>query len=565
MAGGLMQLVATGVMDTYLTGNPQITYFKSVFRRYTNFSIESRKLNFNGNIDFGHTNSCTISKGPDLLHKVYLQAKLPAISKTISTDEHTAFRWLNWVGHKLIKTTRLVLGGVEIDRYSGEWLHIWNELSQKPGHKEAYAEMVGNVPGLTQISTTKGDGNSQTLINEYTLYVPLQFWFCKNPGLSIPLVSLQYSDVEIEVEFETLDKLIWASNETSTNIRNQTGSSVFSDIKLTDIHIYADYIYLDNDERKRFAQNSHEYLIEVVQEKGTSHFDSGNDTRTFSLTFTHPVKELVWIIQPIQFIDKDYCQSRGGCQPFNFSDHFDHSGFSGTPEPTFGPGMMGGRTNSNLLYSLPGVKLPFIKDVLEPNFSINDNVSAANFNKDSGSILKTDASTAKLGGYDFISKYHNGTTTPNKFIDKKIENYLGNTTALIVDETTPDNDIGIWSNSNLNLKLTDSGSNPVKTASVFLNGVRRFDDREGFYFNTIQPYQHHTNSPAVGINVYSFALEPENQQPSGTCNFSRIDDGQINVTLTTNAKNRQLAMRVYALSYNILRIMNGNAALAYST
>jgi hypothetical protein len=579
MGGGLMQLIATGVMDTYLTGNPQITYFKSVYRRYTNFSMESRKLNFNGTTNFNGTNICTISKGPDLLYKVYLQTKLPEIKETLADKNYLAFRWLNWVGHRLIKNSKIIIGGVEIDKNPGEWLHLWNELSQKNGQQEAYAEMVGNVPGLTQISSIKGDGTTeQTVCKEYNLFIPLQFWFCKNPGMAIPLVALKYSNVEIEIEFEKLDKLIWASLQNTTQIKSKIGDSALSTKPSLEAHIYADYIYLDIDERKRFSNNQHEYLIELVQEKGTTNFEgsstsTSNINKTFTLTFTHPVKELIWIIQPTEFTSKKYCQSKGGCQPFNFTDQFDYSGFSGTPEPSFGPGMVGGRRNNNLWYGLPSVKLPYVKDIIEPDFSKSDSdsphpfyteIDAVSTLTSAGAVEKTNL---KQSGYDYISKYYTGGNDLST--EKTIENCIGNNSSIFYDsagESGSSNNTtnGIWSNSNLNLKLIDTGVNPTVNASIWMNGVRRFDEREGTYFNTIQPYQHHTNSPAVGINVYSFSIEPENHQPSGTCNFSKIDDAQINITVTEQASKRNLHMRVYALSYSILRISNGAAGLAYS-
>jgi hypothetical protein len=578
MGGGLMQLIATGVMDTYLTGNPQITYFKSVYRRYTNFSMESRKLNFNGTTQFGQTSTCNISKGPDLLYKLYIQSKLPEIKKTLSSNtDYFSFRWLNWVGHRLIKNSRIQLGGSEIDKNPGEWLHLWNELSQKNGHQEAYAEMVGNVPGLTQINSIQGSTIDKSVVKEYKLYIPLQFWFCKNPGMAIPLVALQHTNVEIEVEFEKLDNLIWASLQSSTQVKSSIGSSALDNLNNISLesYIYADYIYLDNDERKRFANNPHEYLIETVQEKGTTNFEgssaSSNVSKTFTLSFTHPVKELVWIVQPTQFTDKNYCQSKGGCQPFNFTDQFDYSGFSGTPEPNFGPGMVGGRKNNNLWYGLPSVKLPYITDIIEPDFSKADSDASHPFHINSGPISTSainEKTNLKQSGYDYISKYCTGDNDLST--EKTIENCIGNNASVLYDSTGDNGSSnrtnnGIWSNSNLNLKLIDSGVNPLVNASIFLNGVRRFDEREGVYFNTIQPYQHHTNTPSVGINVYSFSIEPENHQPSGTCNFSRIDDAQINLTVTEQASKRSLSMRVYALSYTVLRISNGAAGISYST
>jgi hypothetical protein len=575
MSGPNMQLSLnkTGV-DNFIVGNPQITFFKSVFRRYTNFALESRKINFNGTPNFGAPNTCIISKGPDLLHKLYLQIDLPSITTTIATDTHIAFRWLNWVGHRLIKYVKIMIDGQEIDRHHGEWLHLWNELSQKVGHREAYAEMVGNVPKLTQIVTAKGDATTavtaQTLVDGYTLHIPLQFWFCRNPGLSIPLVALKNSEVSIDLEFEEFNNLIWGSQETpfildNGYIRNATGSDILStNPSLGTVNLCADYIYLDRDEQRRFVNSEHDYLIEVIQERGTQYFDKNSSARTFNLTFTHPVKELVWIIQPKDFTSKDFCQPRGGMQPFNFTDEYDYAGFSGTPQPSSGTGMTGGRNNYNTFYNLPGVKLPFEKDVYEPNFSISDITSDNNFTTDKSKKQKSSAnvSTLKTIGYDYISKYHSGGSIVNKYHEKSIEHYLGNTGAIKIDNTDS-LDTGIWSNAGLNMRLLHRGNNPVVTASMFLNSVRRFDTRNGFYFNTIQPYQHHTNTPAVGINVYSFALEPENTQPSGTCNFTNIDNGYIEVNLTETAQKRDLAMRVYALSYNILQIRNNQANISY--
>ena len=352
MTGGLMQLAAQGSQDEFLTGNPQITFFKSVYRRHTNFSIESRKITFSQTPRWGSESTATIGKGADLLYKMYLLAKLPPIDLDVKNN-YKAFRWLNWVGHKLVNKAEISINGRPIDTQDGEWLHIWNELSQKPGKKEGYAEMVGNVPLLTQIHSaqdTTGTEKTKSILESYTLYVPLQFWFCKNPGISLPLIALTQSNIEISITFEEFNKLIWASQEDSSNIRVKTGSRIFSTIPILDnANLYADYIYLDNDEKKRFQNNFHEYLIEYVQEKGTSVFNQGSSNRTFDINFTHPVKELIWRIQPLDFSNNEYCQSRGGMQWYNYTDQFDYSGFTGTPEPSFGPGMIGGRSCQRLV------------------------------------------------------------------------------------------------------------------------------------------------------------------------------------------------------------------------
>ena len=184
MGGGLMQLVAYGAQDIYLTGNPQITFFKVVYRRHTNFSMESIEQSFNGTADFDKKVSCTISRNGDLIFRVYIQVEIDSITEKSS--------WVNWLGHAMVKTIELEIGGQRIDKHYSEWLHIWNELTQTAGHQVGYANMVGNVPALTmETASTPG----------VTLFIPLQFWFCRNPGLALPLIALQYHEIKINIEF----------------------------------------------------------------------------------------------------------------------------------------------------------------------------------------------------------------------------------------------------------------------------------------------------------------------------------------------------------------------------
>ena len=181
MAGGLMQLVAYGAQDVYLTGNPQITFFKVVYRRHTNFAMESVEQTFSGSPDFGKRVTATIARNGDLVSRVYLQVTLPEVCCPSSTSAN--FRWVNYVGHCLIKHVSVDIGGQQIDKQYGDWLTIWNELTQKPGLQVGYDNMVGNTVHLT------GSGLCKT--EATTLYVPLQFWFCRNPGLALPLIALQ--------------------------------------------------------------------------------------------------------------------------------------------------------------------------------------------------------------------------------------------------------------------------------------------------------------------------------------------------------------------------------------
>tara|TARA_B100001113_G_scaffold132206_1_gene108169 strand:- start:10182 stop:11585 length:1404 start_codon:yes stop_codon:yes gene_type:complete len=466
MGGGLMQLVAYGAQDIYLTGNPQITFFKVVYRRHTNFSMEAIEQTFNGSADFGKRVTCTVSRNGDLMHRVYLQVTVPAVT---AADSTSSFRWVNWLGHVLIKNVEVEIGGQRIDKHYGDWMHIWNELTQTAGHKVGYANMVGNVPRLTQFTP---DGGSTP---EVDLYIPLEFWFCRNPGLSLPLIALQYHEVKINLEFRS-------ASECYAGHPSETPS-------LEAASLYVDYIYLDTDERRRFAQVSHEYLIEQLQFTGDESVSSVSNK--IKLNFNHPCKELVWVVQKDDHVDSS--KMTNGKQWFNYTDAVDSTWKTGTPVDPFG----GGLVNYNLQLS-----------------NLND-------------------STIDTAGDSTLSfENSDGVTTGN---------YLA-------------------------MSEVDNGFNPVLSAKLQLNGHDRFSERLGRYFNLVQPYQHHTNVPATGINVYSFGLKPEEHQPSGTCNMSRIDNATLQLTLTaaTVSGNSDAKVRVYATNYNVLRIMSGMGGLAYS-
>ena len=437
MGGGLMQLVAYGAQDIYLTGNPQITFFKVVYRRHTNFAVESIEQTFNGQVDFGKRVTATISRNGDLIQQMYLECVLPNVSGTDSNE------WTYGVGNAMVKQAEIEIGGQLIDRQYGDWMNIWTELTIPAGKRDGYDNMVGNLVDASseQVSDLSAESARR-------LYVPLQFWFNRNPGLALPLIALQYHEVKLNLELRPLSDLVQGASSSTT----PTGSLTCK--------LYVDYIYLDTDERRRFAQVSHEYLIEQVQFTGTETVNTNTTNKNVTLNFNHPVKELIWA-----------------------------------------------HTTSN-----------------------------------HSSAWSTTVNTAG-----------------NWF------NYSGS-------------DV--------------SGCDSFTTALLQLNGHDRFSVRYADYFRKVQNYEHHQRVPRVGgdfgtktdtrqrsmrqyIYSYSFALSPEEHQPSGTCNFSRIDNAvlQLNYAadsqLGTGALQTQLALtamnlNIYAVNYNVLRIMSGMGGLAYS-
>ena len=271
MGGGLMQLVAYGAQDIYLTGNPQITFFKVVYRRHTNFSVESIEQTFNGSPDFGKKVTVTVSRNGDLITNVYLQATLPAVTAGASP-----FTWSAEIGNALVKSVEVEIGGQRIDKQYSDWLSIWQQLTQEASAADVYNKMIGNVSTVTTTIAATATGSA------YTVYVPLQFWFNRNPGLALPLIALQYHEVKFNIEFAAAADCA------------DVGSGA-SGVTLGDTSLYVDYVYLDTDERRRFAQTSHEYLIEQLQFTGDESLSGTNNK--VKLNFNHPVKFLVWVVK----------------------------------------------------------------------------------------------------------------------------------------------------------------------------------------------------------------------------------------------------------------------------
>ena len=412
MGGGLLQVVAYGALDVYLTGNPQITFFKVVYRRHTNFAIEAIGQTFNGTPGYGNRVTCQISRNGDLVHRMYLSLQMPDASTKLLCP---------FYGHRVINYVEIEIGGQKIDKHYSHWLYVWNELSLPKSKRDGYNRMVGQSGGS---------------LNDQTLYIPLEFWFCRNVGLALPLIALQYHEVKININFETSD-LCKGTNVALTTFPNAT--------------LWVDYVFLDTDERRRFAQLSHEYLIEQLQFTGS---ESVSSTKlNTKLSFNHPCKELVW------FANKKSLTA---------------------PSSTTNP--------------------------------VNNNW----FNYTTGA----DDATTTLPYYYNKLALHNSATGATK--------------------------------------------NPVVTAKLILNGNDRFSARPGSYFNLIQPFQHHENIPTnAGINVYSFALKPEEHQPSGTLNMSRIDTATLSIDFDSGAT-ANTTLNVYAVNYNVLRILSGMGGLAYS-
>jgi len=277
--GGLLQLVALGKQDVFLTGNPQMTWFKMVYRRYTNFAIEAQPMYFDGTPDFGKRITCLVPRRGDLLSQLILEVELPALYLTSGS----AVSYVNSIGHVLIQEISIEIGEQEIDRQNGEWMEIWSNYTTQFDKQSGFYNMIGKVDGYSP----------PTLNGPLKLYIPLRFWFCKNPGLALPLIALQYHPIRINVTLAPLSNLFYTSALTSplcTNLEVKPAN-------ITSLMLYGDYIYLDVDERRRFVSSAHEYLIEQVQYTSIIPIAPGASSGSLRLEFNHPIKELFWYIQ----------------------------------------------------------------------------------------------------------------------------------------------------------------------------------------------------------------------------------------------------------------------------
>jgi len=431
MGGGLVQLAAYGSQDVYLTTNPQITYFKAVYKRYTNFAMESIYQIVDGNINFGGNITIVIARNGDLVGNIILQVSLfDPTNYIVNGSSFDYCGWIQGVGNYLVNNISVTIGGQQIDQQYGKWMDIWSEITTPESQTKGYGTMIGKNYSSALWQPYNVNSEPYNL-----LQIPLQFWFCRNPGLAIPLIALQYHEVKIQLQFEKFTNLVVGILQ-NTSLPLPNFSNTFT--------IWNNYYFLDTTERRKFAQNAHEYLIEQLQTQ-TGNLISQTEENYIRLNLNHPVKELIFV--------------------FNRNN-------------SFAP---------------------------QNDFSIGTNIIP------------------------------NG--TPSQFA-------------------------------------------PLGLFKLILNGTDRFKERPGEYFRLSQNHIHHTRCPGNYIYCYSFALRPEEHQPSGTCNFSRVDTSQLYFLLRNTSDTKGTSgynyvipaqdydnvpsYSLYAPSYNILRIMGGMAGLAYS-
>ena len=505
MTGGLIQLAAYGSQDHYLTGNPQISYFKMVYRRYTNFSMEGIKLNFEGETSIDETKSrkliCKLNRNADLISNIYFCFNLPAIFTQSSGKK---IKWIKNLGTNIIDSVSIFIGGALIDKHYGEWLDIWKEITLTGDQKKCYDTLIGNIEEIYDpISFNNGTYPETEPINgfndnnkiddcpsitEKNIAVPLNFWFNRNIGLALPLIALQYSPIEIHIELRPLTDLYLISDDgnkwykpsnmnteglhnfiRNTSISENMGNNGITRTIDLQAFLEVNYIFLDVKERKRFADTEHQYLIEQVSR--TQSFGHYNITH-IDLMLHHPHKEMVWVAKR--------------------DDSYDRNDWN--------------NYTNWIMEETPPYREKYLSD------------------------------------YNYSSVFFPHVDN-NKFINEQAEHIM----------------------------YQFLKKNIITNVNLLLNGLNRFSEKNNTYFNKLQPFQHHKTNPKDGIYMYSFSIEPDKYQPSGSCNMSRINSISIILDVNSIPYNPvntlpyyKYDFNIYSINYNILRIMGGMGGLEFS-
>jgi hypothetical protein len=457
-----MQLVAYGAQDVYLTGNPKVTFFQAVYKRHTNFAMEVIEQTVNGSAGNDGRLSVTIARNGDLIGDMFLE--LSSNTSLVSYAGSTSSAQLSgcWAAERAIKDIELTIGGQRIDKHYQIWWRLYSELYLTADKKENYAKLTTDASGGT---STRGS---------HQVYLPLLFFFNRNPGLYLPLIALQYHEVRLDFDLASEFTLYHSTSG---------------------IHVWGNYVYLDTEERRRFAQKGHEYLIEQVQHTGSDSVTvsaTSTQQKQVRLSYNHPVKELIWAYNN---------GSSTGNGLWNFT--------------------------SNLLTS----NAVMLESSTRPYGTFASNV----------------VTLSPLGCSAGVPQFLGGAL-------------LGTVGASSSVSTCQWIEDGLAYNGGV---IANMSCGPLSSFKLILNGQDRFKEQSGKYFNQVEPFMHHTGNPYPGIYSYSFALKPEEHQPTGTCNFSRIDNAQVQVTMKAGVLDNT-AQWMFAVNYNVLRIQSGMGGLAFS-
>jgi hypothetical protein len=498
MTGGLLQLVSVGYADMFLTHKPEITMWKKVYKRHTNFAIEAIPQFFNTKPDFGSRVTCTISKNADMISRMYLVVNLPPIGKFLNVPGEAGIgnasiakcAWIKNIGFQLVKLIELEIGGVIVDRQYSDWLFIWSQLTTTSGKKRGLDMMIGNKPELYTFTNGK---------ESYQLYVPLYFWFCIHSNLALPLVAMETAEVKVNIEFNTLDNCLVLAPSHYMNIDDDVVLFKPGDIlrqTVKNVTYYAKFVDYDVlTKRLYYTKITPEPFVTSQPIVGLANV---NDALTHGTVTPASAERL--------YLDK--------------TKYFSH-----LLNLSLGSAYL---LVDYIYLDLPE-RLKFLRSDHEYLIDVvqfdNDKLLFHSNNKIKVGYNNLCKELVFRGQYDYLAQGY----AKEKFA---------------------------YTNMN--------GNNLIKKAKLLLNGQERIKDTSIEYFEWLQPYQAHKSPAPDGVSVYSFALTPETHQPTGAVNLSMVNDIVLDVTVDKGVSyQRPIKMRVYSLTSNILRIIDGVVSVAF--
>jgi hypothetical protein len=540
MSGALLQLAALSSQDVYLTGNPEITLFKKSYLRYTNFSFETVQVAFDGGVlSFGSTTTATLEKSGDLISRMVLVINL----KALTSD--TKWGYVDRLGHAIIDNIKISIGQSDIDLQYKDWIDIYQHINKDKSQEENYNIMIGNIASLKKIDYSH---------DEYKIFIPLEFWTSRNSSSAFPICSLINQQFQVSITFRPALDII--------NYYGDVEPSISYLPEITSGYLLVDYIYLETEERNLFMTNKHDYLIEVVQDM-TDTVNSVN--KKVNLIFDKPTKYLVWYAQ------LDRYSTRNQYMVWSNDNNWELA-----------------RTNFAKLVWL------ITRNGLDASDSNNPIINFGTGYVNIGQVptIITGGNTllaslaAKVDGLMLFAENNNGDIIAKATIDNVI---LTRNEITFEDMSTTNDEFKADSNTTtqqlnfLNIhtysiidifnygNFINRSDNPIISSSFQLNGKNRFQERDGFFYNYLQPYYYFTNSPPDGVNIYTFSLHPTDTQPSGTINLGYVNSKDLILSLGkyNNTSDNYLSffkngtIRIFAYGYNLIRIVNGQAGLSY--
>jgi hypothetical protein len=530
MSGALLQLAALGSQDPYLTSNPEITLFKKKVSKYTNFSTGTVQVNFDGSgVNFGTSQTATVDNSGDLIYKMTLVIKL---------EKNTSKSWgyVNRLGHAIIDNITINIGGTEIDIHYGDFMYIYNELNRNDSHDDNFDIMIGNTASMKNINVDH---------DEYTLYIPLNFWFTKSTFLSFPICAINNQNFQVTVTLnEAIDCINYKGASEPTDLPNVTSS-----------YLLVDYVYLDLVEQSLFRSEQHNYLIEQVQDLT----DNINlQVSRINLSFDKPCKYIIWAAN----LDRYY--NRNKYLSFPFDDDFEKTKteFAKLVWLSTRNGLdMSDTDNPKIIFTSEFVNIGEIPEIISGGNTVLEKLA----NKVKGIILFAENVNNQIQANATID---NVVLTENNLTFEDISTTIdeikeGSNTTLAQSTFLDKNTLNIRDIFNYG-NFINREDNPIISSALLLNGREKFQQRDSNYFNNIVPYYNFNNKPGDGINVFSFSIEPTEVEPKGTINFGMINDNK-ELILTVGKENKintsyfnnffkNARLRIFAYNYSLLTI-----------